>query len=119
VQPRIAGKQPKDNYFRAVYLMQRTLQDLVNGIANKSGMEPSKVLRTLRITQKGLNIVLDDEAVHELPEGQDMVAEFSELKSQSPMKREWDSGPTDVQVDGDLDVTRNVQTEGYELRLLY
>lgn len=92
---------------------------MISGIAVKSGVEPSKVIRTLRITQQGLNILLDDEMVRELPEGQDMVAEFVEVKPQSPAKREWDAGPTDIQVDGDLDVIHNVQSEGYELRLLY
>jgi len=97
--------------------MQRTVQDLVNGIAIKSGVEPSKVLRTLRINSKGLTIIVDDETVVELPEGQEMVAEFQELRSHSPMKREWDSGPTDIQVDGE--VTQATQSEGYELRLLF
>jgi hypothetical protein len=115
----VAGQQPKDNYFRAIYLMQRTLKDLVNGVAVKSGVEPSKVLRTLRVTQQGLNILMDDDTVLEIPEGQDMVADFVESKPQSPTQREWDSGANDIQVDGDLSVLHNVQTEGFELRLLY
>ena len=99
--------------------MQRTLKDLVNGIAVKSGVEPSKILRTLRVNAKGLTIVIDDETVIQLPEGQDMIVEFHESKPQSPNKREWDAGPTDIQVDGDLDVVENVQSEGFELRLLF
>jgi hypothetical protein len=99
--------------------MQRTLKDLVNGIATKCSVEPTKVLRTLRINKQGLNILLDDDSVVELQEGQDMVAEFIAIRPHSPMKREWDSGPTDIQVDGDIDVATTVQSEGYELRLLY
>ena len=49
----------------------------------------------------------------------DMVAEFQELRSSSPMKREWDSGPTDVQVDGVMDVVQTTQSQGYELRLIF
>merc|ERR1712230_114832 len=119
VQPRFTGRVPEDNYYRAIYLMQRTLKDLVNGIASKCNVEPTKVLRTLRINKQGLNILLDDESVVELQEGQDMVAEFLEMRPHSPMKREWDSGPTDVQVDGDIDVATTVQSDGFELRLLY
>jgi len=119
VQPRIAGKAPEDNYFRAVYLMQRTLKDLVSGIAAKIDIEPTKVIRTVRITQKGMQILFDDDAVRELPEGQDMTAEFTEITPQSPTKREWDAGPTDIQVDGDVGAIENVNSAGYELRLLY
>jgi hypothetical protein len=99
--------------------MQRNLADLVNGIATKSGVEPSKVLRTIRINTKGLSILMDDETVVELPEGQDMVAEFRRMRPPSPMKREWNSGPTDIQVDGDSEVIHTVQSEGYELRLVF
>lgn len=119
IQPRVAGKQPDDNYYRAVYLMQRTLKDLVNTIATKSNVEPTKVLRSVRVNKAGLNILMDDESVVEIPEGQDMIADFTEMRPQEPMKREWDAGPTDIQVDGDIDVISTVQSDGYELRLRY
>ncbi|OCL15351.1 hypothetical protein AOQ84DRAFT_370448 [Glonium stellatum] len=119
VQPRFTGKAPEDSYYRAVYLMQRTLKDLVNGIASKLNIEPTKVIRTLRINRQGLQILFDDEAVRELPEGQDMTAEFHEITPQSPTKREWDAGPTDIQVDGDVGAIENVNSAGYELRLLF
>ena len=99
--------------------MQRTLKDFINSIALKSHVEPTHVVRTLRVNAKGLNILLDDEAVRELPEGQDMIAEFHEVKPHTPMKREWDAGPTDIQVDGDLGILETVTSEGYELRLHY
>jgi hypothetical protein len=118
VQPRIAGKQPDDNYFRAVYLMDRTVKALVEGIAMKINIEPTKVTRTIRINQKGLQILMDDDAIQDIPEQQDMTAEFHEIKA-PPMKREWDSGPTDIQVDGDISVVENVNSTGYELRLLF
>jgi hypothetical protein len=120
VQPRIAGKQPDDNYFRAVYLMERNIRALVGGISMKINIEPTKVTRTIRINQKGLQILMDDDAVLEIPEQQDMTAEFHEITPpQQPMKREWDAGPTDIQVDGDITVVENVNSTGYELRLLY
>lgn len=99
--------------------MQRKLKDLVNGIAMKSGIEPTKIVRTLRITPKGLTVLVDEDAVQEIQEGQDMVAEFYTLKPHSPARREWDSGPTDVQVDGDVGAIENLTSAGYELRLIY
>ena len=119
VQPRLVGKPSEDHYYRAVYVMQRTLKDLVNGIATKCNVEPTKVLRTIRINKTGINIMFDDECVVELPEGQDLVAEFNEMRPHSPMKREWDAGPTDIQVDGDIGVIENVNSTGFELRLLF
>lgn len=99
--------------------MQRTLKELVNSIAMKCKLEPTRVVRTIRINAKGLAIALDDGDVQEIPEGQDMTAEFQEIHADSPMKREWDSGPTDVQVDGDVGAIETTTTSGYELRLLF
>ncbi|KAF1843791.1 CP2 transcription factor family protein-like protein [Cucurbitaria berberidis CBS 394.84] len=121
VQPRIAGRQPEDNYFRAVYLMERSVKELVSGIAMKIHIEPTKVTRTIRVNQKGLQILMDDDAVNGIPEQQDMTAEFHEIGTPpaQPLKREWDAGPTDIQVDGDIGVVENVHSTGYELRLLF
>jgi hypothetical protein len=119
IQPRIAGKLPENTYYRAVYLMQRTLKDLVNSVASKSGIEPTRVLRTVHVNKAGLNILMDDDTVIEIPEGQDMIANFVEIRPQEPMKREWDTGPTDIQVDGDIDVVSTIRSDGYELRLLF
>jgi hypothetical protein len=119
VQPRMAGEVPENNYYRAIYLMQRTIKDFNNAVAGKSNIEPTQVVRTIRINPKGINILMDDESIKEMPEGQDMVAEFHETKPQSPMKREWDAGPTDIQVDGDVGTIENVVTMGYELKLFF
>jgi hypothetical protein len=121
VQPRMAGRQPDDNYFRAVYVMERSVKALVSAISMKINVEPTKVTRTVRVNQKGLQILMDDEAINAMPEQQDMAAEFHEIGTPPAhhVKREWDAGPTDVQVDGDISVTENVHSTGYELRLLF
>lgn len=122
VQPRVAGKPVADNYYRAVYLMNRTLRDFNSAIATKCGIEPTAVLRTYRINRDGLHILFDDDCVRELPEAQDMTAEFCEVQPDTPVKhnkREWDAGPTDIQCDGDVPTTENVNSSGYELKLLF
>ena len=98
--------------------MQRTLKDLVNGIAMKCKLEPTRVVRTIRINAKGLAIALDDGDVQEMAEGQDMTAEFQEIHADSPMKREWDSGATDVQVDGEVGATETMTTMRNRNRLI-
>ena len=121
IQPRVVGRIPSDNFHRAVYLYRRTLKDFTNAAAAKCDIEPTQVLRTVRISRNGLHILFDDGCIRELPEGQDMTAEFSEIQPDTPIRptREWDAGPTDVQCDGDLTTVENVSSTGYELRLLF
>ncbi|KAK0957658.1 hypothetical protein LTR91_021752 [Friedmanniomyces endolithicus] len=121
VQPRVSGRSPTDNLHRAIYLMQRTLKDFTNALAVKCDIEPTTVLRTVHISRQGLHILFDDDCLRELPEGQDMTAEFHEIQPASPsrMKREWDAGATDLQCDGELLTTQTTSATGYELRLLF
>lgn len=88
---KVPGNVPENDYYRAVYLMERTVNDLIISIAIKCGVEPTQVTRTLRINPKGLKIMVDDEVVQELPEGQDMVVEFAEVASDTGLKQEVDS----------------------------
>ena len=121
IQPRVAGRTPSSNFHRAVYVYRRTLKDFVNAAAAKCNIEPTQVLRTLRISRGGLHILFDDDCIAQLPEGQDMTAEFGEIEPETPIKpnREWDAGPTDIQCDGELPTLENVSSTGYELRLLF
>ena len=121
IQPRVAGCTPGDHFYRAVYLYRRTLKDFINAAAAKCNIEPTQVLRTMRISRNGLHILFDDECIRELPEGQDMTADFCEIQPETPTKptREWDAGPTDIQCDGELSTVENVSSTGYELRLLF
>ena len=101
--------------------MERSVKELVSQIAMKIRIEPTKVTRIIRVNQKGLQILVDDDTVGNIPEQQDMTAEFHEIGTPpaAPIKREWDAGPTDIQVDGDISVIENVHSTGYELRLLF
>ncbi|KAK4902408.1 hypothetical protein LTR49_027072 [Elasticomyces elasticus] len=121
VQPRNSGRSPTDEFHRAIYLMQRTLKDFTNALAVKCNFEPTRVFRTIRITQRGMHVLFDDECLRELPEGQDLTVEFHEIQPESPSKmtRDWEAGSTDVQCDGELITTQNTSATGYELRLLF
>lgn len=100
--------------------MQRTVEELVNGIAVKLDIEPSRIQRTVHLKKTGLEILVDDDVVRELPEGQDMFVEVSEIKTESlPRKREWDSGPNDTQVDGDILPSSNMSSSRLELKLRF
>ena len=85
---KIIGTKPVDDYYRAVYLMQRTVSDLISSIASKCDVDPSRIQRSLRINPKGLKILVDEELVREIPEGQDMVVDFQELGPSTLVKQE-------------------------------
>lgn len=116
---RVAGKTPEDDYYRAVYLMRRTLGDLVGSIAAKCNVDPTRVTRTIRVNPKGLKILVDDEVVQEIPEGQDMTVEFTDIKSDALPKREWDAVSTDIQVESDVAAVEAATSTPLELKLIF
>lgn len=90
---KVKGTVPEDEYYRAVYLMARTVEDLARSIATKCQVEPSRVGRITRVDLKGRKIIVDDEVVQELPEGQDMAVEFSAIDSTPNLKLEPGQDP--------------------------
>ena len=79
VHIKLPGTTSEHDYYRAVYLMARTAQDLVAGIAAKCDVDLGRIQRTLRVNRNGLQIMLEDDTVWELPEGQDMCVEFANM----------------------------------------
>lgn len=112
-------KTREEVLYRAIYLMQRTVKDLVNGIAMKRNIEPTSVAQVVHITRQKLPVLFDDDCVKELSEGQDMLVEFVKLHNENEAAPEWGPEDIDVQVDGDLSTLENVTSNAYELRLLF
>ena len=67
-----------EDHYRAVYLTQRSVADLVRGIAHKCNIDANRVDRAFRVTSAGLLVLFDDELVREMPEGQDIIVECRE-----------------------------------------
>ncbi|KAH0553238.1 hypothetical protein GP486_006600 [Trichoglossum hirsutum] len=118
IVPAKSEKSSKVQYYRAVYLMERTAQDLTSSIAMKFGIDPASVSRATHVNSKGLNIVIDDDVVREIPEGQDMRVEITETKLES--RREWRIGPGE---DDDDIRTASGMDDGnparFEIKLLF
>jgi hypothetical protein len=110
----------KASFHRAIYLPQRNLREFSNAIAAKWNLEPTRILRVLRVLDRGLEVEIDDDVIRELSEGQDLIMEIVPAKGQSPVKREWDMS-MDIVVDGEnVAGTQNVtQTDGFEIRLMF
>ena len=68
----------KDDFYRAVYLSERTVRNLLEKISLKKRIDPQRIVRVLHIKRDGLKIMVDDDVVRELPDGQDMDVEVSE-----------------------------------------
>lgn len=110
----------KQQYYRAVYLAQRTLKDLVAGIAAKWNIESTRILRAIYVLPNDLEVEMDDDIVREMVGGQDVIMEVSKVAAlSSPVKREWE-----MAVDGEEEIIDSatqddVYTEGYEIRLIF
>jgi hypothetical protein len=99
----IKQKNGANEYYRAVYLLHRTVKDLVHGIADKFQIDPDRIAQVTHINSKGLHIIVDEDVVREVPEGQDMVVEFSPVGSVRQVKHEWISPATEHHIiDGDI-----------------
>ena len=68
----------KDDFYRAVYLSERSVRDLLEKISLKQRIDLQRIVRVLHIKRDGLKIMVDDDVVRELPDGQDMDVEVSE-----------------------------------------
>jgi hypothetical protein len=110
----------KASFHRAVYLTQRNIREFSNAIAAKWNLEPTRILRVLRVLDRGLEVEIDDDVIRELAEGQDLVMEIVLVKNQSSVKREWDM-TMDIVVDSEnVAGTQNAaQTDGFEIRIMF
>lgn len=62
--------------------MARSVQCLVDGITSKCDLSPNSVVsRSVRINSKGLKVIVDEDVVGQIPEGQDMIVDFVETSS--------------------------------------
>ncbi len=102
---------------RAVYLTKRTLDDFVARIAAKWNIDASRVVRTVHVLQRGLEVEMDDDVISELSESQDMTLEVREVDTAAKAKREWEMA-IDVPGEGASPHTA-VSEPGYELRLSF
>ncbi|KLU84803.1 hypothetical protein MAPG_03839 [Magnaporthiopsis poae ATCC 64411] len=115
-----SNPQAKDLH-RAIYLMQRTLKEFVARLSAKWNVDPSKVIRVVHVL-KGLEVEMDDDVIAELPEGQDMTLEISDLSSsskQAAMKREWEMSVDEQTNASDAASAVTARKDGYEFRLTF
>jgi hypothetical protein len=113
-------------YYRAIYLAQRTLQDLAGAIAAKWNIDTGMLRRIIRVLPRGLEVEIDDDVVREMREGQDIVMEVcGAARHEERVKREWEMAVDDDEEvgggdgGGGVDGKGVVRAEGYEIRLIF
>ena len=100
--------------------MQRTVKDLVNGISDKFQIDPMRVTQVTHINSRGLQIVVDEDVVRELPEGQDMIVEFASTQNEHPIKSElMHPASTEVMGDNELSIFDTAISDPLEMWLNY
>ncbi|KIN01035.1 hypothetical protein OIDMADRAFT_28740 [Oidiodendron maius Zn] len=117
IQRRDVAQPDKHEYYRAIYLLERTLKAFTSCIAAKWNLDASKILRIVHVTERGFDVEMDDDVIRELAEGQDLTMEVTTLKNTpiSELKSEWD-----MTIDSDnTGITPDIPSEGYEIRLTY
>ncbi|CAG8304622.1 unnamed protein product [Penicillium olsonii] len=73
-----AGQQTQD-YYRALYLSERTTCALADRIAEKYNVDRTRIDHIIYINEKGIRIKIDDDVVRQIPEGQDIVMEINQI----------------------------------------
>jgi hypothetical protein len=73
------NKENPQDYYRAIYLTERTVRDLMKQISSKQQIDPVRIVSIKHVNEKGMQIMVDDDVVRELPEGQDMVVDISTM----------------------------------------
>lgn len=68
-------------------------------ISEKGHLDPARIVRILHVNKNGLRIMVDDDVVRELPEGQDMIVNVSESPTPSEDNSNWAPGtPVEIKL---------------------
>ena len=106
-----------NEYYRAVYLFQRTVQDLIDRISQKFQKDPARVTHVVHVNSKSLYILVDEDVVRKFPEGQDMLVEFLPTHRDRAIKHE--QRPSSELVDGIIDPINTTLPGPLEMWLTY
>lgn len=61
-------------------MRERTVGDLIGQLSEKHHIDPTHISSIIHLNDKGMRVMVDDDVVRELPEGQDMIIDISEAR---------------------------------------
>jgi hypothetical protein len=79
---RFLDDKQQEPYYRAIYLRERTTSDFICQLSRKYKVQPDRILSLVHIKPNNLYVIVDDDVVGEIPEGQDILARFTEVSAQ-------------------------------------
>lgn len=91
------GKRLQD-YYRAIYLTERTVRDFMRQISEKVHVDLTRISSIMHVNDKGLRVVVDDDVVRELPEGQDMIVDISEAQGPDGSSPSTPGSPVEIKL---------------------
>ncbi|CAJ2509262.1 Uu.00g142880.m01.CDS01 [Anthostomella pinea] len=121
VARRPVSKSDKPVLHRAIYLAERSLSEFISRVSAKWAIDSLAVVRVVHVLDSGLEVEVDDDVIHELSEGQDMILEIADVERSVPQpKRGWEMMALDAP-EGDRNSAHSAfrTTNGYELRLTF
>ncbi|CAI7635821.1 unnamed protein product [Penicillium glandicola] len=96
---RLTGSsQCSEDYYRAIYLTERTARDLARQITEKYQIDPTRISNITHAHDKGMRVLVDDDMVRQLPEGQDMIVDISEAPSPNGSSPGTPGSPMEMQL---------------------
>lgn len=81
--------------YRAIYLYERSSASLTYAVAQKQDINPDDVVSTVYINKndrRGIRVLVDDDFVTHIAEGQDMIAELSTHSASSSQQQQQQKG---------------------------
>lgn len=76
-------------------------------ISLKQQIDPRRIVRILLVRENGLKIMVDDDVVRELPDGQDMVAEIADMSVKDDTAATGNEEPVNAGVEVQLSLSMN------------
>ncbi|KAG9250601.1 CP2 transcription factor-domain-containing protein [Emericellopsis atlantica] len=101
----------------AVYLYERSLAEFNRRVAHKFGVDASRIEQTIHVLQSGLEVVVDDDVVLNLREGQDMTLDID--TAPASVKREWDMAVDEPLADETTTTTTQAPAPKLVLRVAF
>ncbi len=98
----------QNDLYIAIYLGERTARDLSRRIAEAVSIDPSKVGQTLWSTVRGLTILVDDDVVANIIEGQKMQVEAKKAALRSQSRSHDSANELSCRKDGSSQGTREL-----------
>lgn len=92
------GGEQKNDYHTAVYLADPTVNELVEKIFQKQKFSRDHSVNLFHLKPNGMKVMIDDDVVEQISDGQAMTAEVSDLEVSDKLATDNSSLPAAVEV---------------------